>query len=129
MSPATNDARSPRAEHASRKASASRPSSTTDAPSATRTSAVARPRPRAPPPTTNERPARSRSTSGSARLGQLQRGLQLALRERALEPVDDLAVLVDRERPRLGRQVVSEHLGPEALALGARAVEAALADL
>src|SRR4051794_32226496 len=62
-------------------------------------------------------------------LGQLQRVLELALRERALEPGDDLPVAIDRERPRLGRQVVGEHLRPQALILQARTVEAALPDL
>src|SRR2546421_46109 len=55
--------------------------------------------------------------------------LQLALREWALEPCRHLAVLVDPEYPRLGRQVVGEELRPVALRRRSRALEAAGLDL
>jgi len=52
LSPTTISTASPSASRAAESASSERPESTTRAPSATRTSAVARPRPRAPPVTT-----------------------------------------------------------------------------
>src|SRR3954454_15905477 len=64
----------------------------------------------------------------SAPDGCLQSGLELALRVGPLEARDDLAVAVDRERPRLGLEVVREQLRTQALGRGTRALEAARLD-